>query len=101
MYNFTSIVLCMYNRKRYDYVNYFQTLIAPSLLLDIKCLWFNLTEANDRIESRWQPAESVAAAASTALAVSFDVRGRLFVSYFFHQKKKKRIIKIYITKLQW
>lgn len=59
---------------------YFQTLIAPSRLLDRRSLWFNLTEANERIESRWQPAGSVAAAARTALAVCLLASGRLFVS---------------------
>uniref|UniRef100_A0A2P2JZ16 Putative serine/threonine-protein kinase vps15 n=1 Tax=Rhizophora mucronata TaxID=61149 RepID=A0A2P2JZ16_RHIMU len=35
--------------------------MAPSLLLEIRSLWFNLTEANERMESRWQPAGSVPA----------------------------------------
>lgn len=89
----------MYNTDNYDYVNHFQTLIAPSLLLDIKCLWFNLTEANDTIESRWQPAVSVAAAARTALAVNFVVRGRLFVSYVTTKIKFKNH-KFHVHKLQ-
>lgn len=67
-------------------VFYFQTLIAPSLLLDIKSLWFNLTEANERIESRWQPAESVAAAARFAFAVNLVVSGRLLVSCLTQKK---------------
>ena len=54
--------------------------MAPSLPLDSKNVWFNLTEAKEITESRWQPAESVAAAASVAFAVSLVVRGRLFVS---------------------
>jgi hypothetical protein len=64
----------------YAYFIYFQTLIAPSLLLEIRSLWFNLTEANERMESRWQPAESVAAAARTCFAVNLAVKCRLFVS---------------------
>jgi len=54
--------------------------MAPSLPLESKSLWFNLIEAKETIESRWQPPESVAAAARIAFAVSLIVRGRLFVS---------------------
>ena len=67
-------------------VRYFQTLMAPSLQLDIKSRWFTLTEAKERIESRWQPAESVAAAARTAFEVNLVVSGRLFVSCFPEDK---------------
>ena len=70
----------MYNHPSMRFGIYFQTLMAPSLPLDNKSLWFNLTEARERTESRWQPAESVAAAAKTPFAVSLVVRGRLFVS---------------------
>lgn len=59
---------------------YFQTLMAPSLPLESKSLWFNLIEAKETIESLWQPPESVAAAARIAFAVSLIVRGRLLVS---------------------
>lgn len=59
---------------------YFQTLIAPSLLPDNRSLWFNFTEAKDKMESRWQPAESVAAAARIAFVVNFVDRGRLLIS---------------------
>jgi hypothetical protein len=54
--------------------------MAPSLPLESRSLWFNLTEATETIESRWQPAESVAAAARIAFGVSLVARGRLFVS---------------------
>lgn len=70
----------MYNKTFYAQNIYFQTFIAPSLLLDINSLWFNLTEPKERIESRWQPAESVAAAARTAFAVNLLVKGCLFLS---------------------
>ena len=66
--------------------HYFQTLMAPSLQLDIKSRWFTLTEAKERIESRWQPAESVAAAARTAFEVNLVAKGRLFVSCFPEDK---------------
>jgi len=45
-----------------------------------------LTEARERTESRWQPAESVAAAARTAFAVNLLVSGRLLVSYIPKEK---------------
>lgn len=59
---------------------YFHTLMAPSLLLDIRSLWFNLTEAKESIESWWQPAVSVAAAARIAFPVNRVAIGRLLVS---------------------
>lgn len=68
------------NTQKWTIEVYFQTLIAPSLPLESKSLWFNLIEAKETIESLWQPAESVAAAARIAFAVSLIVRGRLLVS---------------------
>lgn len=62
------------------YSVHFQTLIAPSLLLDNNNLWFNLTDARERTESRWQPAGSVAAAARTAFVLIFVVVGRFLIS---------------------
>lgn len=61
--------------------------MAPSLLPDNRSLWFNFTEAKDKIESRWQPAESVAAAARMAFVVNFVDRGRLLVSCFDRKQK--------------
>lgn len=42
---------------------YFQTLSAPSLLLEMRRRWFVWAEANPRIQSWWHPALSVAAVA--------------------------------------
>jgi hypothetical protein len=70
----------MHNNTKIHILFYFQTLMAPSLPLESRSLWFNLTEATETIESRWQPAESVAAAARIAFGVSLVARGRLFVS---------------------
>lgn len=52
--------------------SYFQTLTAPSLLADINRWLDKLTEANARIASRWQPAESAAAIASCILCVNLE-----------------------------
>lgn len=62
--------------------------MAPSLLPDNNSLWFNFTEARDKMESRWQPAESVAAAARTALVVNFVDSGRLLVSCSTQNRKQ-------------
>jgi hypothetical protein len=52
---------------------YFQTLIAPSLLLDMRRRWFVWAEASPRMQSRWHPALSVAAAANPVFDL-LDVR---------------------------
>jgi hypothetical protein len=55
-----------------SWISYFHTLTAPSLLADIN-LWLDrLTDANARMASRWQPAESAAAIASCVLCVNLD-----------------------------
>lgn len=86
------------------YIIYFQTLMAPSLLVDIRSLWFNLTEDKERIESRWQPAESVAAAARTAFPVNLVTKGRLFASCLPKNnkvlKQSKKIISLVDNSLQ-
>lgn len=78
MYSLNYYQLCYVQWNAY--IIYFQTLMAPSLLVDIRSLWFNLTEDKERIESRWQPAESVAAAARTAFPLNLVAKGRLFAS---------------------
>ncbi|KAI3697284.1 hypothetical protein L6452_30184 [Arctium lappa] len=53
-----------------------QTFTVPSLLLEINTLWFNFTEANERMESRWQPPASAvdfATVATLLLEMNFDV----------------------------
>lgn len=76
------------------YMFYFQTLIVPSLLLDKSSLWFNLTEARERMESRWQPPVSVAAEARTAFPVGLVANGRLFASYNQHIKIRAFVVTI-------
>lgn len=47
--------------------SYFQTLIDPSRLLEIRNLWFACAKANELIQSRWHPTTSRAAAARPVL----------------------------------
>lgn len=75
-FNHPNVINYICTRQR----RYFHTFMAPSLLLDIKSLWFNLTDARESTESRWQPAESIPAAARRAFGVNLVVGARLFVS---------------------
>lgn len=70
----------IYVHRAFHKASYFQTLMEPSLLLDINSLWFNFTEASDRMESRWHPAVSLAATARRAFWFNLAAIGRLLNS---------------------